>query len=58
MPLRITKAFDGLVQVPRCWFNDISGTMKKHGWKTILADRCISTLHDPEAQEFIAGLHV
>lgn len=32
MFLRITKVFHGLVQVPRCWFNDISGTMKKHGW--------------------------
>ena len=34
--------------------------MKKHGWKIILADRCVFTLHDPETQELIAvaGLHV
>ena len=38
-PLRVTKAFYGLVQAPRCWFNDTS-RMEQFGWKRILADRC------------------
>ena len=33
MPLRISKAFYGLVQSPRCWYNDVSSKMKRQGWK-------------------------
>ena len=60
MPLRITKAFYGLVQAPRCWFNDVSATMRKHGWKNIVADRCIFCLYDDLTGELIAiaGIHV
>eukprot|EP00435_Cladocopium_sp_Y103_P023442 s1426_g5.t1 len=60
LPLRISKAFYGLVQAPRCWFNDISSKMKKQGWKGILADRCIFILNDDDDGRIIgaAGLHV
>ena len=63
MPLRISKAFYGLVQAPRCWFNDITSTLVKHGWRGVLADRCVYVLYDDEAAEQpevigIAGIHV
>lgn len=59
-PLLIAKAFYGLVQAPRCWFNDMSSKMKAQGWKCILADRCVFLLFDDETNEVIgaAGLHV
>lgn len=60
MPLRITKRFYGLVQSPRCWFNDVSKTMASQGWVPILADRCLFGLYADDTQELIgiAGLHV
>ena len=58
--LRITKAFYGLVQAPRCWFNDVTKTMVSHGWQTILADRCLFMLYDDDDNSIIgaAGIHV
>ena len=60
LPLRITKAFYGLVQAPRCWFMDISEKMKLQGWKSRLADRCLFVLYDDVTGDVIgaAGLHV
>ena len=60
LPLRISKAFYGLVQAPRCWFNDISAKLMKQGWKSVLADRCLFVLYDDETNEVIGacGLHV
>ena len=65
MPLRISKAFYGLVRSPRCWYNDVSSKMQRQGWKCILADRCLFVLYDeePTSSTFgqiigIAGLHV
>ena len=60
MPLRVSKAFYGLVQSPRCWFNDVSSKMLRQGWKVILADRCIFCLYDTSNGDLIgiAGLHV
>eukprot|EP00435_Cladocopium_sp_Y103_P016659 s60_g4.t1 len=60
MPLRVMRAFYGLVQSPRCWFNDVSGKMVKHGWRCLLSDRCIFILEDDETHEVIAaaGIHV
>lgn len=58
MPLKITKAFYGLVQSPRCWFMDVCKTMKAHGWQNILADRCVFVLYDGDDLIGIAGLHV
>ena len=60
LPLRITKAFYGLVQAPRCWFMDISEKMKLQGWKSPLADRCLFVLYDDMTGDVIgaAGLHV
>ena len=60
MPLRITKAFYGLVQAPRCWFMDISEKMKRQGWKSPLADRCFFILYDDDTGDVMSacGLHV
>ena len=38
LPLRVCKAFYGLVQSPRCWFMDVSSKMIKHGWRQLLSD--------------------
>ena len=59
--LRITKAFYGLVQAPRCWFNDVANTMLSHGWKGIMGDRCIFLWYDEEDDNNVigaAGIHV
>ena len=65
MPIRISKAFYGLFQSPRCWYNDVSSKMKSQGWKCILADRCLFVLYDEKPNSptlgqiiGIAGLHV
>ena len=60
MPLRVSRAFYGLVQAPRCWFNDVSRRMLAQGWKTVLADRCLFVLYDDDTGDVIAiaGIHV
>ena len=60
MPLRIRKAFYRLVQSPRCLFIDVSNKMASHGWRCLLADRCMFVLQDDKTNEVIAasGLHV
>ena len=59
MPLKVAKAFYGLVHAPRHWFQDVSATMRKHGWKNILADQCVFVLYSTEGDLIaIAGLHV
>ena len=59
MPARVSKAFYGLVQSPRCWFNDLCNTMKSIGWETILGDRCLFVLFDDSRNLIgIAGVHV
>lgn len=30
MPLLVSRAFYGLVQAPRCWFDDVTQTMQRH----------------------------
>ena len=58
LPLRIVRAFYGLVQSPRLWFEDLQATMLKQGWKQITADRCaFILLHDGELVG-LAGVHV
>ena len=58
LPLRIVRAFYGLVQSPRLWFEDLQATMLKQGWRQITADRCaFILLHDGELVG-LAGVHV
>ena len=54
MPLRITKAFYGLIQSPRCWFLDVSNKMILQGWRPMLADKCVFTLYDDTDGRLIA----
>ena len=58
--LRISRAFYGLVQAPRHWFEDVTMKMKSMGWQTILADRCLFILYDDVTRDVIgaAGIHV
>ena len=58
MPLKICKAFYGLVHAPRKWFDHVAGTLKSQGWRQSAADRCIFMLMDGEELVGISGLHV
>lgn len=60
MLLRVCKAFYGLVQSPRCWFNDVPSRMRILGWNSIFADRCLFLFYDDDTGEMIgvAGIHV
>ena len=58
LPLRIVRAFYGLVQSPRLWFEDLQGTMLEQGWKQITADRCAFILQDGDEIVGLAGVHV
>ena len=58
MPLRIVRAFYGLVQSPRLWFEDLQSTMLEQGWKQVTADKCaFILLHEGELVG-LAGVHV
>lgn len=63
LPLRVLKAFYGLVHAPRKWFETVEATLKSHGWKQLVADRCLYVLKEPdgyggESVVGLAGLHV
>ena len=60
MPLRIRKAFYGLVHSPRVWFEYLSATMRSIGFRQMISDRCTFALYDPEAGDIVslAGIHV
>eukprot|EP00438_Fugacium_kawagutii_P006161 Skav207449 [mRNA] locus=scaffold3545:28907:32044:+ [translate_table: standard] len=58
LPLRIRKAFYGLVHAPRRWFDDVAKTLTSQGWQQSLADRCIFFMMDGDKLVAMAGLHV
>ncbi len=63
LPLRVLKAFYGLVHAPRKWFETVEATLKGHGWKQLIADRCLYVLKelDDKGRDQVvglAGLHV
>ena len=41
IPLKVLRAFYGLIHSPRKWFEHITTTLKKIGWKPLLADPCV-----------------
>ena len=58
MPLKITKAFYGLVHAPRKWFDHVVKTMTSQGWQQLVSDRCIFILMKESTLIGIAGIHV
>ena len=65
LPLRVLKAFYGLVHAPRKWFETVeaTSTLKGHGWKQLVPDRCLYVLKEPDGLGGgnvvgLAGLHV
>ena len=59
MPLRIRRAFYGLCHAPRAWFDHISQTMQRLGFKQMLSDRCLFAIYDQQGEICgLAGLHV
>ena len=59
LPLRVVRAFYGLVQSPRLWFEELQSTMSKHGWRQITADRCAFILMNKDGTLVgLAGIHV
>ena len=59
MPLKIQRAFYGLVNAPRAWFDHVVGTLKKIGWEQLLSDRCVFVLRNSSGCIVaLAGIHV
>ena len=58
LPLKVTKAFYGLVHAPRAWYEDVSNTLQQIGWFKLLSDGCVFILRDGEDIVGIAGIHV
>ena len=58
LPLKIRKAFYGLVHAPRAWYNHVVKTMISQGWQQLISDRCIFILLENQQLVGIAGLHV
>ena len=58
MPLKITRAFYGLVHAPRKWFKHVVKTMTSHGWQQLISDRCVFIMMQDNQLIGIAGIHV
>ena len=58
LPLRVSKAFYGLVHAPREWYDDVSKTLATGGWRKLTSDGCLFTLWDDKELVGIAGIHV
>ena len=58
MPLKITRAFYGLVHAPRKWYEHVSNTLVTHGWERLVSDPCLFILKEKDEVVAIAGIHV
>eukprot|EP00438_Fugacium_kawagutii_P004153 Skav203992 [mRNA] locus=scaffold3297:153239:156406:+ [translate_table: standard] len=63
LPLKICKAFYGLVHAPRKWFDHVAATLRSQGWRQMLSDKCLFALYKPDEHGRdqligLAGLHV
>ena len=59
MPLKICRAFYGLVQSPRLWYDHVCQTMISQGWRKLSSDGCLFILLDSTGRlKGIAGIHV
>ena len=58
LPLRVMRAFYGLIHAPRKWFEEVQNTMKSQGWTQLLSDKCAYVLLKDGMIRGVAGLHV
>ena len=58
LPLKVMKAFYGLVHAPRAWYNDVSKTLQGTGWRKLVSDGCLFLLMDGPEVVGLAGIHV
>ena len=60
--LRIRRAFYGLVNAPRAWYDHLAGTLQKIGYNRLQADQCVFILKDHTQAETpivsVIGAHV
>ena len=64
LPLKVCRAFYGLVHAPRKWYDHVTNTLLSQGWEKLLSDGCIFILKDPKIADeedqvvAVAGIHV
>ena len=59
MPLKIRKAFYGLVHAPRLWHEHVKKVLLAQGWQQLASDGCVFILlNDKSELVACAGLHV
>ena len=58
LPLKIQRAFYGLVNAPRKWYDHLSSTLCSIGWKKLVSDGCIFILCSGDEVVGLCGLHV
>lgn len=59
LPLKIVKAFYGLVHSPREWYEDVSNTLISTKWEKLVSDGCLFILRAEDDEIVgVAGIHV
>ena len=61
LPLRVRRAFYGLVHAPRAWYNHLVMTLTRIGFEQLQSDKCLFILREPNDSSSIVsiiGLHV
>ena len=58
LPLKIQRAFYGLVNAPRKWYDHLSSTLCSIGWRKLVSDGCIFVLCSGAEVVGLCGLHV
>eukprot|EP00435_Cladocopium_sp_Y103_P019899 s669_g4.t2 len=59
LPLKIRRAFYGLVHAPRLWHEHVAKTLLQQGWQRLASDRCVFILLSDSGELIgVAGLHV
>eukprot|EP00435_Cladocopium_sp_Y103_P066005 s182_g28.t1 len=58
LPLKVSKAFYGLVHAPRAWYEDVSATLARTSWIKMVSDGCLFILKEGDEVVGIAGIHV
>ena len=60
IPLKVCRAFYGLVHAPRAWFDHLAKTLQRIGYQQLQSDKCLFILTDPATGEVVSilGMHV